>query len=386
MHLNDEQLHAYLDHEISRAERIAEHLNICGECRARLATIEARVKRVNAQFAALGPRASESPRAPQLAYAQFIQRQLASRKEGLSMRNIFSSRARPLWIGLSVIVLLAMALTLPPVQAWAEGVLAQFRVKNIVVLPVDTTGLQSLNNNSTFAQRMSQLVSDSTKVLREPGKPQDVASAAEASKLAGFTVRLPSNQGNVARFIVQGGAAFEIVVNRARAQSLLNEAGFGATQLPASIDKATIKVNVPAGVLAFYGDCPKKDPAVPASAQPVPKTCVVVSQMPSPTVDTPPNVDLTQLAEIGLQFTGMTQDQARAFAQNIDWTSTLVVPIPRNGSAYKQVQVDGVKGNLIETTYYGLQYTLIWVKNGIIYVIEGAGDPASAIAIADSLK
>ncbi len=386
MHLNDEQLRAYLDHELTGAERVAEHLNACDKCRARLATIQARAQRVSGQFAMLEPRATESPRAPQMAFAQFTQKQLALRKEGFSMRNIFSSRSRPLWIGLSVIVLLAIALTLPPVQAWAEGVLAQFRVKNIVVLPVDTTGLQSLNNNSTFAQRMSQLVSDSTKVLKESGKPQDAANAAEASKLAGFAVRLPSNRGNAARFTVQGGAAFEFVVNRARAQSLLNEAGFSSMQLPASIDKATIKVNMPAGVMAFYGDCPKKDPTAPALAQPIARNCVVVSQMPSPTVDTPPNVDLTQLAEIGLQFTGMTKDQARAFSQNIDWTSTLVVPIPRNGSSYKQVQVDGVKGNLIETTYYGLQYTLIWVKNGIIYVIEGAGDPATAIAIADSMK
>lgn len=384
MHLNDEQLRAYLDQELTGAERFAEHLIVCAECRARFAIIQARAQRVTANLAALEPRATESPRAPQLAYAQFTQRQLASRKEGFSMRNIFSSRSRPLWIGLSVIVVLAIALTLPPVQAWAEGVLAQFRVKSIVVLPVDTTGLDSLNNNSTFAKRLSQLVSDSTKVTKESGKPQDVASAAEASKLAGLTLRLPSNRGNATRFTVQGGAAFEFVVNRGRAQSLLNEAGFSSMQLPASIDKATIKVNVPAGVMAFYGDCPKKDPT--PSAQPIARNCVVVSQMPSPTVDTPPNVDLTQLAELGLQFTGMTQDQARAFSQNIDWTSTLVVPIPRNGSSYKQVQVDGVKGNLIETNYYGLQYTLIWVKNGIIYVIEGAGDPATAIATADSMK
>jgi hypothetical protein len=299
------------------------------------------------------------------------------------MNRIFNRRNRVAWAMLGIVALLAISMTLPPVQAWAEGVLAQFRVKSIVVLPVDTTGLDSLNNNSTFAHRMSQLVSDSTKVTKESGKPQNVATAAEASKLAGFTVRLPSNKGNVSRFTVQGSAAFEFVVNRARAQSLLNEAGFSGMQLPASIDKAKIQVSVPAGVMAFYGDCPKLDSASTQSAY---RNCVVVSQMPSPTVDTPPNVDLTQLAEIGLQFTGMTKDQARTFAQNIDWTSTLVVPIPRNGSTYKEVQVDGVKGNLIETTYYGSQYTLVWVKNGIIYVIEGAGDTANAVTMANAMK
>jgi len=39
-----------------------------------------------------------------------------------------------------------------------------------------------------------------------------------------------------------------------------------------------------------------------------------------------------QLAQIGLEFTGMSSDQAAAFTKSVDWTSTLVVPVPINAA------------------------------------------------------
>ncbi len=386
MHLNDEQLRAYLDQEMAEAERLAEHLNGCGECRARAATIEARAKRVSAHLAVLEPRATESPRAPQLAYVQFSQRQLASRKEGFSMRDIFSSRARPVWIGLSVIALLAIALTLPPVQAWAGDLLALFRVQKVIVLPVDTTRLSELGGNSLLSKQVSQLFSDSIQITKEPGKPKSVTNAAAASQAAHFTVRLPSNRTDAPQITVQDSAAFNFKVNRARAQSLLDEAGFKRYQLPASLDGAVIQVDIPYGVTAAYGDCPKpdRDPSTPA---PRPTNCIILVQMPSPSVNAPADLDIEQLAVIGLQFIGMNEQQAREYSKTVDWTSTLVIPIPRNGATYKQISVDGVTGYLIQQTDYVPQYAIVWVKNGIIYAMGGTGmDATAGLAMANSLK
>ena len=117
--------------------------------------------------------------------------------------------------------------------------------------------------------------------------------------------------------------------------------------------------------------------------------CTILAQTPSPTVTTPPDLDVTELAMIGLQFTGMTESEARAFSQTVDWTTTLVVPIPRNGHEYSQVTVDGVTGNLIyRQTDDGVppRYTLLWVKDSIIYAISGFDDPEVGLAIGDSLK
>jgi prolyl oligopeptidase PreP (S9A serine peptidase family) len=108
--------------------------------------------------------------------------------------------------------------------------------------------------------------------------------------------------------------------------------------------------------------------------------------MPSPVVDAPTDLPLVQLAEFGLQFTGMTKDQARAYAQTVDWTSTLVIPIPRNAAQYKPISVDGVNGYLIERTPYYSEYAIVWVKQGIIYAISGYGDAAVGLAMANALK
>ncbi|MCL4395755.1 MAG: hypothetical protein M1482_13300, partial [Chloroflexi bacterium] len=65
---------------------------------------------------------------PQAALARFKNRRLG--KETPLMKKIFSPRYRPAWVALALVALLAVSMTLPPVRAWAEGVLAQFpRVK-----------------------------------------------------------------------------------------------------------------------------------------------------------------------------------------------------------------------------------------------------------------
>ena len=178
-------------------------------------------------------------------------------------------------------------------------------------------------------------------------------------------------------------------MDRGLAQSVLNEAGRGDLQLPASLDGATIAVDIPSAVTAAYGNCPKAEGSdEPGSPGRRFATCVVLAQIPSPTVTTPPDLDVTALAHIGLQLTGMSADEARAFSETVDWASTLVVPIPRNGAVYTQVPVDGVTGYLIQRPPDDApQYALLWVKDGVIYAIGGLGsDTASALAMANSLK
>jgi len=83
----------------------------------------------------------------------------------------------------------------------------------------------------------------------------------------------------------------------------------------------------------------------------------------------------------------MTSDQAAAFTKTVDWTSTLVIPLPKNAATYKQVTVDGVTGTLIQRPADDApQYPLLWVKNGIIYAISSLGtNSQQALDIANSL-
>ena len=223
----------------------------------------------------------------------------------------------------------------------------------------------------------------------KPGNPVTASDASDASQKAGFTVRLPQNATS-SRISVTGNAAFTITIDRTKAQALLTEAGRSDLFLPDSIDGAVISVTVPASVQADYGSCP--DPSTFDSAQRGSMSrqypdCVILSEIPSPTVKAPANVDVAQLAQIGLEFTGMTSDQAAAFTKSVDWTSTLVVPVPINAATYQQLTVDGVTGTLVQRPADDApQFVLLWVKNGIVYAIGGLGtNSQQAVDMANSL-
>jgi hypothetical protein len=227
-------------------------------------------------------------------------------------------------------------------------------------------------------------------MTQEPGEPIAAADAAEASELAGFSVRLPQGESPSQIYVTQG-AAFSVTVDRAKAQALLDEAGRGDLVLPQSVDGAEISVDIPSAVSAAYGTCPK--PGVEGSEgeglRAPYRDCVIFAQIPSPTVNAPASLDIDQLAQIGLEFTGMTAEEASAFTGTVDWTSTLVVPIPSNSATYEQVTVDGVTGTLIEHRSREGEpstFALLWVKDGIVYAISGLGaNSGQALEMANSL-
>jgi predicted anti-sigma-YlaC factor YlaD len=389
-HLTEDTLRTYLDHELAEAEHalVQSHLAACAGCRAELSALEARAAQVKARLATLAPGEAEISRAAPFALAQF------KRKEKPTMfQSIFSRRMRPLWAGVTLVAVLALSLSFAPVRALASSFLGLFRVQQVSVLPVDTTRLNALTGHTPLSAEISRVLSGSVTVTRPAGEPQEVNGAAEASQLAGFNVRLPADSAVAPQLTVQSGMAFQFKVDRAQAQALLDESGRQDLQLPASVDGAVVKVDVPAGVTASYGTCPnptgkQADPDVRGSAGRMFPDCVIFVQMPSPTVSTPPDLDIAQLAELGLQFSGMTAQQARDYSQTVDWASTLVIPIPQNGATYKQVPVDGVTGYLIQRPADDApEYVLVWVKDGTVYAIGALGaDTAKALALANALK
>jgi len=102
----------------------------------------------------------------------------------------------------------------------------------------------------------------------------------------------------------------------------------------------------------------------------------------------PPGLDVAGIGQAFLQVMGMTPEEAASFASNVDWTTTLVIPIPRYGTHYQDVQVDGVSGTLIQQgpTDYAGEYLLVWVKDGVLYALTGPGTADEALQIGNSLK
>src|SRR5207247_8730316 len=99
------------------------------------------------------------------------------------------------------------------------------------------------------------------------------------------------------------------------------------------------------------------------------------------------DLNISDIVEAALELAGMSPAEARSFCQTVDWSSTLVVPIPRNSSSYETVTVDGVEGTLItETLSQGNRYSLLWIKNGVIHSLAGHGNSSDALSLAASLR
>ena len=386
-HLTDGELRAALDGELD-APRLG-HLEGCTHCQARQAQIQVENQQIAQKLTFLTPMAKDPVPTASIAWSRFSQ-QLTIKKEISMFKRWF---AFPIVrVGAIAVLLLTLVLVIPGTRALAGELLNLFRVQQVTVIPVDFTGVEQLTGNGPLGSQLSALISSSMDMTQKPGDPQAAADAGQASQMTGFTVRTPEGM-TPSQIYVTNKAAFTLTVDRAKAQALLDEAGRGDLVLPDSIDGAEISVDIPASASVAYGTCPKPESDASGSdSGPIPgrryPDCVILAEIPSPTVNAPADVDVAQLAQIGLEFTGMSSDEAAAFTNSVDWTSTLVVPIPKNAATYEQVAVDGVTGTLIQRPADDApQYALIWVKDGIVYAISGLGtDSQQAIEMANSLN
>ncbi|MGH9524341.1 MAG: hypothetical protein ACRD3E_17595, partial [Terriglobales bacterium] len=213
-----------------------------------------------------------------------------------------------------------------------------------------------------------------------------------ASQVAGFSVRLLKARKDEPTMTVTGAHAYNLTVDRARLQAIFDEAGRRDLVVPTSVDGAPVAVRIPRQVIARYGTCPGRSSAAANVATPPPATtaydnCLILREGPSPEINVPSNIDLSQLSEIGLELAGMTHDQAHQFLTKVNWKSMLGVSFPRFTRSYQAVTVNGVPGSLLNLAgRRGPNYALFWAKDGIVYSLTGYGDSGEATKLAESLN
>lgn len=400
--LSDGALRAYFDNELSAGEitQAQRHLRNCEACQQRSQTLSNIAARVGSQLHALEDAAAPQE-SPQIALARF-RSQLDTREKPVSLlQRIFVPRWRFAWAAAVGAAIMITALTFPTARGMAQRLLATLRIEKVQTVRLD---LSSLNGSHALQQMLGKMISDKV-VITADEKPQDAASAEAASNLAGFDVRVLPGRADSATFHVEGQHAFHMAIDRERLQDALDQAGRPDLILPATLDGATVSVQIPRAVETHYGNCPvdgryfdNKKAAVHGDAarrnnqdkesrlSPLPEDCLFLMQSPSPVINVPSDLNLQQLAETAMQISGMTPVQARQFCQAIDWRSTLIVPVPRFVNSYDTVDVNGAQGTLMHTSAHGgPTYVLIWVKNGIIYFLSGSGAADKAVELANSL-
>ena len=392
MHIPDGKLKAYLDHELilSEQEHVQDHLDSCQQCQVALAKQTSRTEHVQNLLTEINTQEDKKANSVAAARRQ-LEMRITAQEEKNMFKKVFSRNNRLSWIVVGIIVILVAAIAFPPVQAIANSFLGLFRVQKFTVVSVDSSNLQGRFESANQLEFM--FTEDVT--VDEKGEPQEVDSSSEASALAGIPVRLPSGMNNDPTLMVIPGATANFAVNLEHIQAVLNEIDLPDISLPANLDGATVSVDIPSSVSAEFGEC-DYDPLAPARREYDPDdpdmmprpSCTTLVQAKSPIISAPAGLDIAQIGNAFLQIMGMSPEEADHFSQNIDWTTTFVIPIPQNSTTYQEMPVDGVVGTLIlqEFKDQETQYVLLWVKDGIVYALSGPGSASTAARIASTLK
>lgn len=403
--LHEGILRARLDAELggSELEAVDQHLAVCADCRSRFEKLSTETARTHDLLSSLA--SGEVAPDPASAYAQFSARfGTMSEPQPSLINRLFAPRWRPAWGLAAAAMAVAVLVGVGPVRLLAQRVLAMLRVQKIAVVSIDPTTLMSGSEPDSRPYRLiNQFFADNVVVTIDPGKPTVVPTVTKAAHLAGYPIRIIGDLGAPQRVEVSGEAEFQMTVNRDRVETLLDEVGRSDIRIPESANGVLIAVHIPKIVFSMYGDCPVRrtsgdlNPRSRAEelaqrkmerlADAKNTNCTYLVQAPSPTVSVPPELNMSEIAEAALELAGMSPAEAHSFCETVDWSSTLVVPVPRNSSSSENVSVDGVEGTLItETLSQGNRYSLLWIKNGVIHSLMGQGSSSDALTLAASLR
>ena len=148
------------------------------------------------------------------------------------------------------------------------------------------------------------------------------------------------------------------------------------------MESGTVRVDVPEIALLVY------QIPTPAGKD---TTRVRVIQAASPSITLPPGTDLRVWGQTMFQVLGMSEDQARQMAQNIDWSSTMIVPLPRDAASFKEVQINGASGLIVEESRHEHSFRqrtmLLWTQGEVVYSVQGEHILSSSLLqIAQSLR
>lgn len=376
-HLSDGDLRAALDQ--ATPEETAAHLRECRECQARAAQIHTRAARVQRQLNLLAlPAETHLPTAR--AAREKLRRRAAhsfpQQETPNMLQKLLNLFRRPQWAAAALILLLALTFAFPQVRALAVDFLGLFRIQQIAIVPVN---IENLPPGSEQSIQAMQAVLTEDLQLTENGEPLQTEDLSTALAALNFTARLPQNITQPMRYNIYPGFNAKFTAQAAKMQVILDEMGRADLRLPEGLEGAPIEISVPQVFNVVWGECAlPEETRRPESA----RDCTTFSQVAAPTISAPPGLDLDTLGSIYLQLLGLSAQEAAQFSASIDWTTTLVLPIPTNAD-YQTVQIGTASAIFVQQNNY---YELLWTENGMVYNLSGFGNKNTALAIAQNLK
>ncbi|HVQ12697.1 MAG TPA: hypothetical protein VMS40_03865 [Vicinamibacterales bacterium] len=317
-------------------------------------------------------------REPPPAFAARLQASL--RAHDASQSKVAWPRVRSIVAPALIAAAIVGLVSVPAVRASAQSFLALFRVVNFVAVPVDENRLARLAAENLDPPH---LIGEQLQVLEDPGPPTAVASPEQAGAAAGFAVRTPGYMPTAvypAGITVKGQQHLQVTPDAERLQQAMDALAINDLEIPQGLDGGIVDVRISPVVVLRY------DRGGALAAQ--------LLQARSPTVSLPNGLDLRALGEIGLRILGLSPVEAREFAAAISWQSTLILPLPANASSFKQVDINGHRGVVIERARQvasggraAFTSLVMWAADGMVYTIDAPGlSSGDSVRMAESLK
>jgi len=379
-------LRAMLDGEGSTGERafLQDHLAACERCASRLEALDARRRAVRARLDVVRPEPHQLAAAQARARAAIQSRHI--RRPSMShVMQTLGRRRRPVLAGLLALVLVVTVVSWSPARALARDILAVFRVKQLTAVRIDPQALDPATGER-IEEWVDGFLSQPEVVIDEPVVA--TGSIDEASALAGFAARMPAylpSDGDTA-IEVKGRTELAVAYTREALTTLLELAGMDAGILPSAVGDGEVRASFASGVGILKGD-------------------LKVIQIYQPMAQYPEGVDAALIGEAGLRILGVPADQAAHIAGRIDWTSTLLLPIPSDVAEFRNVEVGGAPGLLIyprstvegypvppATEQHGIfgppadgATMVLWERDDVLYCVTGNRSAETLLSIASSM-
>jgi hypothetical protein len=263
----------------------------------------------------------------------------------------------------TLIFLFAAALAFPSVRAAASDFLGLFRVQKFAAVSISPQQMAQLEQLAN-----SGIVPGEVSLIRETTPPPPVDSVREATAVMGQPVLTIEALGQPQAIHFSGEAEMQLRLDLAGSRALLEAAGLDPALLTDDLDGQVIDVSVYPGVMQYWADG------------------VHLVQMPGPTVVYPAGIQPQILGEAMLQMLGMSPAEAARLSRDIDWTNTLVLPIPQEMATFNEVTINGSSG-LALNSLNGQENSLIWQQNGNIYLLASPHHtPAELLRLAQSMQ
>ena len=296
----------------------------------------------------LAPTASDSPRPASLALAR-LHNELESPVHGESLwRWTQMFRQKAVLVTMLALVVFVIALSFPGIRAAASDFLGLFRVQKFAAISISPEQLAILEEIAE-----SGLFPGEIEMIAPPGEPQLVGSLTEAESVLNWKARTPDKLGEPDMVYTMEGGNGRLIVDVENARAILEIAGADSSLIPDSLDGAPVDVTVFSGISQQWNEG------------------IVLVQAPSPLVEYPEDVDPSALGEALLQALGLDEVSAALLADSIDWTTTLLLPIPENAASFGEVSVDGEVG-LVLSSISGNNAGILWQRDGSVYALSGS--------------